>query len=88
MKRCPHCNSIYRDDSLNYCTQDGTPLVVDGPAYADTLINAEFQTPRDKAAKHSKVFRLAAEAVLMDDLVKKLPEIQIIETQGTPRQST
>jgi hypothetical protein len=27
MKRCPTCQSIYTDDSLSYCLQDGTKLV-------------------------------------------------------------
>jgi hypothetical protein len=26
MKRCPQCNSVF-DDSLDYCTNDGTPLI-------------------------------------------------------------
>ena len=26
MKRCPQCNRVF-DDSLDYCTEDGTPLV-------------------------------------------------------------
>jgi hypothetical protein len=28
MKRCPQCNSVF-DDSLDYCTNDGTPLVAE-----------------------------------------------------------
>jgi ketosteroid isomerase-like protein len=27
MKRCPDCQSIYTDDTLSYCLQDGVPLV-------------------------------------------------------------
>ena len=29
MKRCPQCNSVF-DDTLIYCTNDGTPLVNEG----------------------------------------------------------
>ncbi len=29
MKRCPQCNSVF-DDTLVYCTNDGTPLVTEG----------------------------------------------------------
>ena len=29
MKRCPMCKRIYTDQSLGYCIDDGTPLVVD-----------------------------------------------------------
>ncbi|MEP6946779.1 MAG: LCCL domain-containing protein [Acidobacteriota bacterium] len=27
MKRCPQCNSTYNDTLLNYCLEDGTPLI-------------------------------------------------------------
>lgn len=29
MKKCPQCGKVF-DDSLRFCTQDGTPLVADG----------------------------------------------------------
>jgi len=29
MKRCPNCNRSYTDEALNFCLEDGTPLVVD-----------------------------------------------------------
>jgi hypothetical protein len=32
MKRCPQCNSIYQDDSLTFCLQDGTQLRFDAEA--------------------------------------------------------
>jgi hypothetical protein len=31
MKRCPSCNRSYTDASLNFCLEDGTPLVNDPP---------------------------------------------------------
>jgi hypothetical protein len=31
MKRCPSCNRSYTDTSLNFCLEDGTPLVADPP---------------------------------------------------------
>ncbi len=31
MKRCPSCNRTYTDVSLNFCLEDGTPLVTDAP---------------------------------------------------------
>ena len=31
MKRCPSCNRSYTDTSLNFCLEDGTPLVADAP---------------------------------------------------------
>jgi hypothetical protein len=33
MKRCPSCNRTYPDVSLNFCLEDGTPLVADTPAF-------------------------------------------------------
>ena len=27
MKRCPSCNRTYTDVSLNFCLEDGTPLI-------------------------------------------------------------
>ena len=45
MKRCPSCNQTYTDEALNFCLEDGTPLVVDPPA---TPVNAATvpMTPR------------------------------------------
>ncbi len=34
MKTCPHCDTRYSDDTLQFCLQDGTPLI--GPAARDT----------------------------------------------------
>src|SRR5262245_14677447 len=31
MKRCPSCNRTYTDLSLNFCLEDGTPLVTEAP---------------------------------------------------------
>lgn len=30
MKRCPSCNRTYTDVSLNFCLEDGSPLIADG----------------------------------------------------------
>jgi len=32
MKRCPSCNRTYTDLSLNFCLEDGTPLLAEVPA--------------------------------------------------------
>lgn len=46
MKRCPSCNRTYTDASLNFCLEDGTPLVSDVvPAY-DPHATVRDQTPR------------------------------------------
>src|ERR1043165_5335422 len=50
MKRCPSCNRSYTDTSLNFCLEDGTPLVSDAPPPASDP-NATMQYPpaRDTA---------------------------------------
>src|SRR5829696_9047077 len=40
MKKCPQCNSVF-DDSLDYCTNDGTPLV------AETFVLPSEASPVD-----------------------------------------
>jgi Tol biopolymer transport system component len=39
MKRCPECRRDYTDETLNFCLDDGTPLV-DGPASHDEPVTA------------------------------------------------
>src|SRR5687768_7778705 len=44
MKRCPECRRDYIDETLNFCLDDGAPLV-DGPASADEPATAVFAVP-------------------------------------------
>ena len=46
MKRCPTCNRTYTDLSLNFCLEDGTPLVTGAPA-ADPNATLRYPGPRD-----------------------------------------
>lgn len=40
MKRCPTCQRTYTDASLNFCLEDGTPLISDAaPSFAPTEIH-------------------------------------------------
>jgi hypothetical protein len=48
MKRCPSCNRTYTDLSLNFCLEDGTPLVSDAPP-VDPNATMRFPPPRDTA---------------------------------------
>lgn len=36
MKRCPTCNRSFDDDTLSFCLEDGTPLIRDSAARADS----------------------------------------------------
>lgn len=51
MKRCPSCNRSYTDPSLNFCLEDGTPLVLDAPTPPTSDPNATMRYPaaRDTA---------------------------------------
>lgn len=45
MKRCPTCNSTFDDESLSYCTNDGTVLVQSKPVSADAQATALYTQP-------------------------------------------
>lgn len=45
MKRCPQCNATY-GDSLQFCSQDGTPLEADASARFDTQPATTLALPR------------------------------------------
>ena len=51
MKRCPSCNRTYTDLSLNFCLEDGSPLIVDvaprsvGPANRAPLTRPTTEPP-------------------------------------------
>jgi hypothetical protein len=48
MKRCPNCDRTYTDPSLNFCLEDGTPLVPDAPAF-DPNATIRYPSARDTA---------------------------------------
>ncbi|MGI8897238.1 MAG: hypothetical protein ACR2IB_02480 [Pyrinomonadaceae bacterium] len=46
MKRCPSCNRTYTDTSLNFCLEDGTPLVSDVAPASDPNATVRYPEPR------------------------------------------
>ena len=61
MKVCPSCKTQYTDDSLAFCLQDGTPLVLIEPAFTgggetDTVIRRREPRPENQA--QSQVTRI------------------------------
>ncbi len=46
MKRCPSCNRTYTDLSLNFCLEDGTPLLIDAPS-PDSHATVRYPPPRN-----------------------------------------
>ena len=47
MKRCPSCNRSYTDLSLNFCLEDGTPLVADAPPASDPNATMRYPSARE-----------------------------------------
>ena len=45
MKRCPSCNRTYTDVSLNFCLEDGTPLISDAPSAFDPHATVRYTEP-------------------------------------------
>jgi hypothetical protein len=46
VKRCPTCNRSFDDDTLSFCLEDGTPLVRDSAARADSQETLVAPSPR------------------------------------------
>lgn len=47
MKSCPTCNRTYTDVSLNYCLEDGTPLVAEAAPVGDLNATIRYIDPRN-----------------------------------------
>lgn len=63
MKRCPTCNRTYTDLSLNFCLEDGTPLVTGAPA-ADPNATIRYPGPRDTSEPPpTEIYRPTAQPV-------------------------
>lgn len=69
MKRCPSCNRTYTDASLNFCLEDGTPLVSDVAPASD--LNA---TVRDQPRRHTRE-PPATEIYQQKPLLNQVPEM-------------
>ena len=56
MKRCPSCNRTYTDPSLNFCLEDGSPLVPDaGPGSSPG--SGGYSTSRDRTPQPTQMFQ-------------------------------
>ena len=74
MKRCPSCNRTYTDTSLNYCLEDGTPLV-SGPAPPpDPQATIRYSAPLDTDPPPTEIYRQQA------------PLLNQVEASAQPRQ--
>src|SRR6266478_3994954 len=54
MKTCPSCNRFYTDDALNFCLQDGTPLVIEADLPSETT---RYSVPRDTNPPPTELYR-------------------------------
>ena len=69
MKRCPNCHRTYTDEALNFCLEDGTPLVA---AAGGPLENSETQ--RYSPPPPTQVYRPASPAPQQPPMVNRAPQ--------------
>ena len=60
MKSCPTCNRTYTDASLNFCLEDGTPLVGSPPPGFDPNATIRYTDARDTGHPPAEVVRQVA----------------------------
>jgi hypothetical protein len=56
MKRCPNCNRTYTDEALNFCLEDGAPLVGHQPPPAEEK-TARYAAPRSTSPPPTEIYR-------------------------------
>jgi len=59
MKTCPSCNRTYTDASLNFCLEDGTPLVSSAAPGVDLNATIRYTDPRDTGHPPAEAVRQA-----------------------------
>jgi hypothetical protein len=55
MKRCPNCNRTYTDEALNFCLEDGTPLL----AATENNETVRYGAPRITNPPPTEIYRAA-----------------------------
>ncbi|HJX93888.1 MAG TPA: hypothetical protein VJ372_25555 [Pyrinomonadaceae bacterium] len=82
MKRCPSCNRSYTDASLNFCLEDGTPLVADPPP-SDSNATKRYPPGRDTSEPPpTEIYRPDTE--LISQTPTSQPQRQPQPQQWTP----
>src|SRR6266545_7220615 len=59
MKSCPTCSRTYTDASLNFCLEDGTPLVNNAATGIDPNATIRYTDKRDTKAPAAEAYRPA-----------------------------
>ena len=65
MKRCPNCNRTYTDQALNFCLEDGTPLLDASPPATESNETMRYGAARDTNPPPTEIYRPAAPAPQM-----------------------
>ena len=60
MKTCPSCSRTYTDASLNFCLEDGTPLVSSAAPGIDPNATIRYTDPRDTKSPPAEPYRAPA----------------------------
>ena len=74
MKRCPTCNRTYNDASLNFCLEDGTPLVTNAGGIHDPNATIRYGEPPDTNPPPTEIYRQPA------------PLLNQVDASAQPRQ--
>ncbi len=74
MKRCPTCNRTYTDTSLNFCLEDGTPLVADAGRTPDPHATLRYSDGIDANPPPTEIYRQAT------------PLLNQVDASAQPRQ--
>lgn len=74
MKRCPTCNRTYTDTSLNFCLEDGTPLINDAGRTHDPHATLRYTDLGDTNPPPTEIYR------------QQQPLLNQVDASSQPRQ--
>src|SRR6267378_3902647 len=73
MKRCPNCNRTYTDEALNFCLEDGTPLVSMAAERNETL---RYDAPRGTNPPPTELYRPGPSSNQAPPMAQRAPHFQ------------
>jgi hypothetical protein len=76
MKRCPNCNRTYTDQALNFCLEDGTPLVGVTPSPTESNETMRYGAPRDTNPPPTQIYRPAPAPQTPPPVANRPPHFQ------------
>ncbi|HKO59859.1 MAG TPA: hypothetical protein VJV03_01755 [Pyrinomonadaceae bacterium] len=87
MKRCPTCNRTYTDTSLNFCLEDGTPLVAGASPMHDPNATIRYGEPPDTNPPPTEIYRQPAPLLNQVD-VSEQPRQWVASPSSVPRKKS